>query len=89
MKREYRGQRSTEALAGFVREQLTDPVQMIQQYYELSQKVYSAGRVWSSCPALECVVTYMYKILFIVCYCAYQYSECVCVYVVFIISRNE
>jgi len=37
-RREYRGQRSVDALVEFMRKQLSNPVETIEQYYELAQK---------------------------------------------------
>ena len=38
-KREYRGQRSPEAITDYVKDQLRDPVQQLQQYQDLQMGV--------------------------------------------------
>ena len=38
-RKEYRGQRTAEAIADFIRKQIQDPVQIVTQEHELATKV--------------------------------------------------
>ena len=47
-KREYRGQRSADALVDYVRQQISDPVHQIQQYHDLDIGVRPRAQYSSS-----------------------------------------